>query len=49
MIINLLMILILAIELERAFELKKPYDKIMICMVIISAIAILCNTFDLLF
>ena len=49
MIINLLMILMLSMVLKKAFELKKPYDKIMICMVIISAIAILCNTFDLLF
>ena len=49
MIINLLMILMLSLTLEKAFELKKPYDKIMICMVIISAIAILFNTFNLLF
>ena len=49
MIINLLMILILAMELERAFNLKGVYKNIMITIIIFFVILILFNSFDLLF
>lgn len=49
MIINLLIILILAMALEKAFNLKGVYKNIMITVVIFFLILILFNSFDLLF
>ena len=49
MIINLLMILILAMELERAFNLKGTYKNIMITVIMFFLMLILFNSFDLLF
>ena len=49
MIINLLMILILAMALERAFNLKGVYKNIMIITIMFFVILILFNSFDLLF
>ena len=49
MIINLLMILILSMVLERAFELKGTYKNIMITVIMFFVILILFNSFDLLF
>ena len=49
MIINLLMILILAMALERACNLRGTYKNIMITIIIFFVILILFNSFDLLF
>ena len=49
MIINLLMILILSLTLERAFNLKGAYKSIMIITIMFFVILILFNSFDLLF
>ena len=49
MIINLLMILILSLTLERAFNLKGAYKNIMIITIMFFVILILFNSFDLLF
>ena len=49
MIINLLMILMLVMSLERAFNLKGTYKNIMITIIIFFLILILFNSFDLLF
>ena len=49
MIINLLIILILAMELEKAFNLKGVYKNIMITVIMFFLMLILFNSFDLLF
>ena len=49
MIINLLMILMLSLTLERAFNLRGTYKNIMITIIIFFVILILFNSFDLLF
>ena len=49
MIINLLMILILSLTLERAFNLRGVYKNIMITVIMFFVILILFNSFDLLF
>ena len=49
MIINLLMILMLVMSLERAFNLKGVYKNIMIITIMFFVILILFNSFDLLF
>ena len=49
MIINLLMILMLSLTLERAFNLRGTYKNIMITVIMFFVILILFNTFDLLF
>ena len=49
MIINLLMILILALTLEKAFNLRGAYKNIMITVIMFFVILILFNSFDLLF
>ena len=49
MIINLLMILILAMALEKAFDLRGAYKNIMITVIMFFLILILFNSFDLLF
>ena len=49
MIINLLMILMLVMSLERAFNLRGTYKNIMITIIIFFVILILFNSFDLLF
>ena len=49
MIINLLMILILVMELEKAFNLRGAYKNIMITVIMFFVILILFNSFDLLF
>ena len=49
MIINLLMILILSLELEKAFNLRGAYKNIMITVIMFFVILILFNSFDLLF
>ena len=49
MIINLLMILILSLALEKVFNLKGTYKNIMITIIIFFVILILFNSFDLLF
>ena len=49
MIINLLMILILAMALERAFNLRGVYKNIMITVIMFFLMLILFNSFDLLF
>ena len=49
MIINLLMILILAMVLEKAFNLRGFYKNIMITVIMFFVILILFNSFDLLF
>ena len=49
MIINLLMILILSLALEKAFNLRGAYKNIMIITIMFFVILILFNSFDLLF
>ena len=49
MITNLLIILILAMALEKAFNLKGVYKNIMITVIMFFVILILFNSFDLLF
>ena len=49
MIINLLMILILSLALEKAFDLSGAYKNIMITIIMFFLILILFNSFDLLF
>ena len=49
MIINLLMILILAMALEKAFNLRGTYKNIMITVIMFFLMLILFNSFDLLF
>ena len=49
MITNLLMILILAMVLEKAFDLRGAYKNIMITVIMFFVILILFNSFDLLF
>ena len=49
MITNLLMILILAMVLEKEFDLRGAYKNIMITVIMFFVILILFNTFDLLF
>ena len=49
MIINLLMILILAMALEKVFNLRGAYKNIMITVIMFFVILILFNSFDLLF
>ena len=49
MITNLLIILILAMALEKAFNLRSTYKNIMITFIMFFLILILFNTFNLLF
>ena len=49
MITNLLIILILAMALEKAFNLRVAYKNIMITVIMFFVILILFNSFDLLF
>ena len=49
MITNVLIILILAMALEKAFNLRGAYKNIMISIIIFFVILILFNSFDLLF
>lgn len=49
MIINLLIILILSLALEKAFNLRGTYKNIMITIIIFFLMLILFNSFDLLF
>ena len=49
MITNLLMILMLVMSLEKAFNLRGTYKNIMITIIIFFVILILFNSFDLLF
>ena len=49
MITNLLIILILAMALEKAFNLRGAYKNIMIIVIMFFVILILFNSFDLLF
>ena len=49
MITNLLIILILSLTLEKAFDLRGFYKNIMITVIMFFVILILFNSFDLLF
>ena len=49
MITNLLIILILSLTLEKAFNLRGAYKNIMITVIMFFLILILFNSFDLLF
>ena len=49
MITNLLMILMLVMSLEKAFNLRGTYKNIMITVIMFFLILILFNSFDLLF
>ena len=49
MITNLLIILILAMALEKAFNLRGAYKNIMITVIMFFLMLILFNSFDLLF